>query len=152
MSTFYKGDDVYIKRLKRFATVMEEVRPGMYRIVVGSMYIECKEADLEKVDIRRKKKGPATEMDPASFGIKNPPSSRSAQSVDLHGCTVEEALRRVEVAIDRAIIAGLDRLSVVHGLGTGRVREAVHKMLPEIRVVQKFKLDETNPGVTIVYF
>ena len=62
---------------------------------------------------------------------------------------VEEALREVDRFVDRAIVHGTPRLRIVHGIGTGRLMDAIrHRLLetPHIEV----KGDEGNSGVTIV--
>jgi DNA mismatch repair protein MutS2 len=72
--------------------------------------------------------------------------------LDLHGLSVDEAIALVTDAIDRSLLRGADRLEVVHGKGTGRVRTALHSHLATIRAVRAFGLDHANPGVTWVYF
>lgn len=72
--------------------------------------------------------------------------------IDLHGLTVEEALERVEEAVNQAILFEMGQLQIVHGIGTGRVKKAVHAYLSESPVVEQFKVDTLNPGVTWVYF
>ena len=64
--------------------------------------------------------------------------------VDLHGCTVPEALARV----DAALLADAPELRLIHGRSGGRIRVALH---PHLRMLARpFRLDPTNPGVTIV--
>jgi len=72
--------------------------------------------------------------------------------VDLHGLLVEEALARVVDEIDRSLLRGADRVEVVHGKGTGRIRDALHRHLASIPVVAALRLDPKNPGVTWVHF
>jgi DNA mismatch repair protein MutS2 len=66
--------------------------------------------------------------------------------------TVEEAIARVVEEIDLALRRGADRIEVVHGKGSGRIRDALHRELAKIPVIAKFRLDPRNPGVTWVYF
>jgi DNA mismatch repair protein MutS2 len=73
-------------------------------------------------------------------------------TVDLHGLTVEDALARVVEAIDAALRRGADRLEVVHGRGSGRIRDALHRHLTTMTVVASFRLDPRNPGVTWISF
>lgn len=65
---------------------------------------------------------------------------------------VEEALSRIDDALDAALLAGLDELRFVHGRSGGRIRGALHQRLRAIPTVQGFRLDPRNPGVTIVTF
>jgi DNA mismatch repair protein MutS2 len=65
---------------------------------------------------------------------------------------VDEALARVVEEIDRSLLRGADRVEVIHGKGSGRVREAVHRYLASLSVVAAFRMDPRNDGVTWVYF
>lgn len=66
--------------------------------------------------------------------------------------TVEEAIARVVEEIDLALRRGADRIEVVHGKGSGRIRDALHRKLTTIPVIATFRLDPRNAGVTWVYF
>ena len=86
--------------------------------------------------------------------IERPPSNRGARTasaqVDLHGSTVEEALERVDQALNEALLADLSELRFIHGRSGGRIRNALHRRLRETSAVRKFRLDPRNEGVTIV--
>ena len=68
--------------------------------------------------------------------------------VDLHGCTVPEALARVDAALSNALLADAPKLRLIHGRSGGRIRVALHAHLRTL--ARPFRLDPTNPGVTIV--
>lgn len=70
--------------------------------------------------------------------------------VDLHGLTVDEALARVDVVIDAALLADRSEVRLIHGRSGGRIRGALHRRLKGISSVRAFHLDPRNPGVTIV--
>ena len=73
--------------------------------------------------------------------------------VDLHGLTQEEALPKVEEFLYRTYSAGLHELSIVHGKGTGTLRNAVRRYLKSNRLVKSFRQGyewEGGSGVTIV--
>jgi dsDNA-specific endonuclease/ATPase MutS2 len=71
-------------------------------------------------------------------------------SLDLRGTTGEEGWQRLDQLIDRAIPAGLGALEVIHGKGTGRLREYLQTRLKADRRVASFKEDEAG-GATIVH-
>lgn len=71
---------------------------------------------------------------------------RGADLLDLHGVRVEDALDRLESFLDRAVVAGLDRVAVLHGKGTGRVRDAIRAATKRHRLVST--IDASDPGVT----
>jgi DNA mismatch repair protein MutS2 len=77
--------------------------------------------------------------------------SRTASGeIDLHGLTVEEALDRVEVALNDALLADLSEVRFIHGRSGGRLRAALHRRLRETTSVRGFRLDPRNEGVTLV--
>jgi DNA mismatch repair protein MutS2 len=76
--------------------------------------------------------------------------SHAAREIDLHGLTVEEALGRIDDALNEALLAGLPELRVIHGKSGGRIRGALHQRLKAIPSVRGFRLDPRNAGVTIV--
>jgi DNA mismatch repair protein MutS2 len=69
--------------------------------------------------------------------------------VDLHGLRVEEALVRIDEALDAALLAGHADVRFIHGRSGGRLRAALHGRLRAITAVRGFALDPRNPGVTI---
>lgn len=79
-----------------------------------------------------------------------PVSRHAATEVDLHGLRVEEALARIDDALDAALLAGLAELRFIHGRSGGRLRGALHARLRAISSVRGLRLDPRNPGVTIV--
>jgi len=74
-------------------------------------------------------------------------------SLDLRGARVDEALGALGTYLEDASLAGLERVTVIHGLGTGALRDAVrsesaaHPLVTSIRAGEK---GEGGDGVTIV--
>ena len=69
------------------------------------------------------------------------------------GLTVHEALPDVEAFLDSAVIANLEEVRIVHGVGTGKLRAGIHEMLKAHKNVAEFRLGkygEGETGVTIV--
>lgn len=76
-----------------------------------------------------------------------------SQELNLIGMTVEEAVRRAERYLDDAFLAGLRRVRIIHGKGTGRLKQAVEEMLrahPLVEAFQMASFDEGGAGVTVV--
>ena len=74
-----------------------------------------------------------------------------SRSIDLHGMRVEDAKTTLINTIDRCLLDDIDELRVIHGFGTGKVKEAVEKLLASMRQVKEFRKQLGNDGVTIVY-
>ncbi|MCB0360487.1 MAG: Smr/MutS family protein, partial [Bdellovibrionales bacterium] len=72
-------------------------------------------------------------------------------SVDLHGKTRLEALSELERLLDRALLGGMDRLEIIHGLGTGALRDVTHDFLRASTHIRSFEVDMRNPGTTWAY-
>jgi len=64
---------------------------------------------------------------------------------------VEDAKTTLINTIDRCLLDDIDELRVIHGFGTGKVKEAVEKLLASMRQVKEFRKQLGNDGVTIVY-
>lgn len=147
---FAVGDRVVVLPLgRKQGVVVDAGRGGHYRVRVENATVSCREDDLTAF-VPHKKERPRVERPPAMT-----PETETAIApprLDLHGLTVEEALARAVEAIDAALRRGADRLEVIHGKGSGRIRQALHRHLETMTVVASFSLDPRNPGVTWVYF
>jgi DNA mismatch repair protein MutS2 len=81
--------------------------------------------------------------------------TRSASQTDLRGMTVEEAIDELTRSMDSALLSGAICLRVIHGHGTGRLKEAIRKELKRWKQVVAQKpgsRGEGGDGVTIVWF
>jgi DNA mismatch repair protein MutS2 len=148
---FSVGSRVILLALgKRRGVVVATGRGGRYRVQVDNTTVSCREDDLAAPpeEDRRAKKA-KSQATPARRGSDE--SAAPASRIDLHGMTVEEAIVRVVEEIDHALRRGADRVEVVHGKGSGRIRDALHRELAALPVVASFRLDPQNAGVTWVY-
>jgi DNA mismatch repair protein MutS2 len=148
---FTVGSRVVVLSLgRKQGVVVEAGRGGRYRVQVENATVSCREGDLAApVPPKRPREGGPV---PPQLTTDEAMAASAAPRVDLHGLTVEEALARVVEEIDLALRRGAGRLEVVHGKGSGRIREALHRHLATMTVVASFSLDPRNPGVTWVYF
>ena len=100
-------------------------------------------------------KAPAKGKGSGSSQIKVSKSSTISTEVNLIGMTVDEALPVMEKYLDDAYLAHLPSVRVVHGRGTGALKNAVHKRLRQLKYVKDFRLGqfgEGDSGVTVVTF
>jgi DNA mismatch repair protein MutS2 len=126
-------------------------RDGRYQVRIEAVTMWCSEEDLSVPQESRKKKTrgdrPRRRDDAEEDSGPAVPPGR----LDLHGLVIEEALARVVDEIDRSLLRGADRVEVVHGKGSGRIRDALHRHLASMPGLT-FQLDPRNAGVTWVYF
>jgi DNA mismatch repair protein MutS2 len=145
-------DIVLVKSLKKEAEILEVLGPGRYRVLIGAMQMECKEADLKPLDTKTWKKF-SKQVNKSQFKMPKPENTKRASApLDLHGVRVAEAIPMVAKKIDEAILNDVDRVEIIHGIGTGALLTAIHAFLKQQSVVKAYKLDENNPGTTWVYF
>ena len=94
------------------------------------------------------KRPPASRGEPAS-GITSMRLARArsvASSLDLRGARVDEALDAFSRYLDDASLAGLDQVLVIHGLGTGALRDAVRQLAGSHPLVRSFRAGERGEG------
>ena len=146
------GADVLVRAIKRRGTVVDMLKPGVYRVQLGAMIITAHEEDLEAPRPSKKKKRRQTTAS-ADVEREDRPmvSASEPTSIDLHGLTLDDARNRVAGYISRAILAGLDRVEIIHGIGTGRLKAAVTKDLRSLGAVKAVKPHPSNPGITVVF-
>jgi len=90
-------------------------------------------------------RGPAP-RDPEADELRRRAAARVSPSIDLHGERVEAALERLTAYLDDALLAGLDSVVIVHGVGTGALRRAVREALREHPRVRGFRGGRRNEG------
>jgi DNA mismatch repair protein MutS2 len=123
---------------------------GRLLVLIGnrSVVVDARDASISDPPSKAKRR-PAPAGDPVPHDDDREPR-RAAADLDLHGLIVAEALDRVVSAVNLAILAGHERLRVIHGRSGGRLRGAVHRQLRGLPSVRAFRLDPANDGVTIV--
>jgi DNA mismatch repair protein MutS2 len=128
--------------------VVREVRNGRRLLIeVSGRSLEFKERDVSPLAAPPRPASPSPAKPVA--GTSQPAHPVMAE-IDLHGLTVDQALARVEEALNDAILADMAQVRFIHGRSGGRLRAALHKRLKEIPSVQHFLTDPRNEGVTIV--
>lgn len=148
MRSLSPGDAVRISSTRTEARVIEGPnKKDEYLLLAGAVRIWAHSSQLSPPKAKKKTKHPRS------------PSSRSAEacpstdrlSIDLHGFTVEQAIIALETAIDRALLRHCSELIVIHGLGSGKVKNAVHNYLAASKHISSYQLENANPGTTRVF-
>ena len=146
-----KGDTVTILKTGTQGTVLSVNKDGVLQLQAGILRITSKQAEVRVVEGETQTQKEAkqyirrTEHQLRSLGAK--------AEVDLRGMTTDEAEAVLSQFIDRAILANLTQVTVIHGKGTGAVRKAVHAYLKRCKGVAGFRLGrygEGESGVTVV--
>jgi DNA mismatch repair protein MutS2 len=137
------GDTVWVRPLNAEGQVLEvdseeaEVQVGPARTRVSLTALELRVS-------------PPTEPEPEAHTVHAVPST--SVRLDLRGCTVDEALQRLDQHLDAALRAELPWIHIIHGKGTGALRRAVREFLADHPIVSTYQSGgdkEGGAGVTI---
>jgi DNA mismatch repair protein MutS2 len=146
---FQPGDRV---RDKRFGVegVVLTATPKKVTVRTGSMKMDSAPGDLVFLD-----SGPVPTEQPRGFSVSAAPAAKGgkAREINLLGKYVEDGLAELETFIDSALRGGWRQVRVVHGHGTGRLKQAVREWLRKAPGVSGFDAappNEGGDGATIV--
>lgn len=138
-----EGQDVFVPSLNQKAIVVSKPdSKGEVLVQAGIMKISVKLSDLraskETKEAVKKKGGREISLNLKSV----------ASSVDLRGMDAEEALFTTDKYLDEAYLAGLNEVTIIHGKGTGVLRNSISDMLKRHPHVKKYRLGEYGEGGT----
>src|SRR5437868_4912203 len=153
------GDTVKLKSLGRAGTVKRRIDDNTFEVEVGIMKMKVARDDVAEVLNRPDEEdGDKPRVSPVQAararGISVSIDSDSAPSeINVIGENVDEATRLVERFVDRAFLAGLPRVRIVHGSGMGVLRKALRDYLrghPHVATVSEPQQNEGGAGATVV--
>ncbi len=147
------GDAVLLTQLRRRGTITEGPnRKGEYLVAVSTLTIWVAPDKFTRAAHVDAPKQRVQGVVRRSAGSVSADSEHRVLRIDLHGMRREEALRKLEDAVDKTLRGDAACIEVVHGLGKGTLKEAVHEYLRKTKAVKNYRVDTANPGVTWVYF
>ena len=149
-----KGTRVVIgKERKEGEVINVDHQSNKVEILIGDVRLKTSIDELNgiegiQIDDKQKKKNKIPK-------VKTTPSKPSGLSLPLNliGLTVDEAIPMVDKTIDSALLEKKKELRIIHGLGTGRLRQAIHDHLKQQSGIKNFYLGnplEGGAGITIV--
>jgi len=146
--TLSVGDRVRVHATGAKGTVVE-IRAERAQVDIGALRLEISLADLEHVE------GAKTAAPKVRRGWKAPSSGPAKLEVDLRGLRVDELDLELSRSLDQAIFEDLEQLRIIHGKGTGALRQRVGEVLKLDGRVQSFRMGgptEGGAGVTVATF
>ena len=149
-----KGDSVKIIsiNLKGIVNTLPDARGNLF-VQCGIMRMQTNVNDLVPV---KEETITAPALQRTNTGkLKMSKSFSVSSEINLLGCTVDEAIAKLDKYLDDAYLAHLPSVRVVHGKGTGALRSAVQSHLKRLKYVKEYRLGEYgegDAGVTIVTF
>jgi DNA mismatch repair protein MutS2 len=155
-----QGDQVRLKSMGKIAVVQREVEKDIFEVALGPIKMRVKRDEIAEV-VKAAAQG-AGRTDPLAAARKQKGihvSVTSANSDDMRmeinliGRTVDEATDELEKYLDRAFLAGLPRVRVIHGHGAGILRRGVRDFLkshPHVAGIAEAPQNEGGQGATLV--
>ena len=144
------GDVVYLRGVTEPAELISGLSGETLEVRLGSLRTRVRPEQIERV-------GRATEaaaVEPQARGKRPPPPPDPGARCDVRGRTTDDAVPTVEGFLDRAYRAGRQRLEIVHGKGTGALRQAVRAQLRDHPLISSYETaakHEGGDGVTVVH-
>jgi len=148
-----QGDEVYINSLGQHAVIISvNAAATEARVQFGAMETKVRMDDL-RLEVGKKAKKKEVGGVGSGAVVKTAKASSVSGKLDLRGRLVEEALEEMGKYLDDAYLAGMAKIEIVHGKGTGALRAAVQRELrghPHIKSYRLGEFGEGDSGVTIV--
>jgi DNA mismatch repair protein MutS2 len=155
----YEGDMVKLKSTGRPARIERKIDDQYFEVQIGAMKMKIARDDIAEVlssagSAARAADTPvkAARARGISVSLENE-GANVASEINVIGRTVDDAMREVERFVDRAFLAGLPRVRVVHGSGMGILRKALRLALqkhPHVESVAEPPQNEGGGGATVV--
>ncbi len=146
---YMPGDEVKVLSFDQKGTLLDKVSDDEWQVQIGILKMKVKEKDMEYMG------APVTKQETKPLTIVKGSDSHVKLELDLRGERYENALLKVEKYIDDALLASYPRVSIIHGKGTGALRQGVQEYLRNHRSVKKIRFGEASEGgtgVTVVEF
>ena len=145
------GDDILVTSYGQRGTLVKQLKDGRWEAQVGliKMTLEEQEFNLLKAEKEQQPKRKQVNV------VKRANTAGPKARLDLRGKRYEEAMEELDVFIDQALLNNMAQVDIIHGIGTGVIREGVTKYLRRNKHIKSFGYAPQNAGgsgATIVIF
>lgn len=145
------GDDILVTSYGQRGTLVKQLKDGRWEAQVGliKMTLEEQEFNLLKAEKEQQPKRKQVNV------VKRANTSGPKARLDLRGKRYEEAMEELDAFIDQALLNNMAQVDIIHGIGTGVIREGVTKYLRRNKHIKSFGYAPQNAGgsgATIVIF
>ena len=141
------GDDVYITSYDQYGTISRILKDNQYEVSIGNMSVKLAKKELTKVKT-------ITNQQPKEINFSFRKSKATiSMTLDLRGKRYEDAKEALDKYIDDLVVVGLKQATIIHGYGTGVIRELVQKFLKNNKNIASYRYGGENEGgfgVTVI--
>ena len=144
------GDDILVISYGQRGTLVNQLKDGRWEAQVGLIKMTLEEAEFNL--LKSEKEQPKRKQVNV---VKRTTTSGPRARLDLRGKRYEEAMQELDTFIDQALLNNMAQVDIIHGIGTGVIREGVTKYLRRNKHVKSFSYAPQNAGgsgATIVVF
>jgi DNA mismatch repair protein MutS2 len=150
-----EGDTVKLKSTGRTAIILRKLDDSHFEVAMGAMKMKVARDDIAEVFANaRATDSPVKAARARGISVSLENEGQNAPSeINVIGYNVDDATREVQKFVDRAFLAGLPRVRVVHGSGMGILRKALRQALqqhPHVESVAEPPQNEGGGGATVV--
>lgn len=138
------GDTVKVLSYGQQGVITKKLADHEFEVQIGILKVKVTDRDVEKISTQAAPKK-AERAVRSSRGLR---STRASSELDLRGQRYEEALTNLDRYIDSSLLAGLNTVTIIHGIGTGAIRNGVQQYLKRNRHVKSYNYAPANQGGT----
>lgn len=145
------GDDIIVLNYGQRGTLTNQLKDGRWEAQVGLIKMTLEEKEFDLVQAQQEASVKKKQVNVVKRAVGKGPRAR----LDLRGKRYEEAMSELDAFIDQALLNNLAQVDIIHGIGTGVIREGVTKYLQRNKHVKTFGYAPQNAGgsgATIVTF
>ena len=145
------GDDIIVLSYGQRGTLTNQLKDGRWEAQVGLIKMTLEEKEFDLVQAQQEAPVKKKQVNVVKRAGGKGPQAR----LDLRGKRYEEALEALDAFIDQALLNNMAQVDIIHGIGTGVIREGVTKYLQRNKQVKNFGYAPQNAGgsgATIVTF
>ncbi|NLQ75310.1 endonuclease MutS2 [Streptococcus mutans] len=145
------GDDIIVSSYGQRGTLTKRFKDGRWEAQVGLIKMTLQESEFDLVKSDKAQASQKRQAHLVKMTSQKAPSAR----LDLRGKRYEEAMQELDEFIDQALLNNMAQVDIIHGIGTGVIRDGVTKYLRRNKQVKEFGYAPQNAGgsgATIVTF
>ena len=145
------GDDIIVLSYGQRGTLTNQLKDGRWEAQVGLIKMTLEEKEFDLVQAQQEAPVKRKQVNVVKRAAGKGPQAR----LDLRGKRYEEAMEALDAFIDQALLNNMAQVDIIHGIGTGVIREGVTKYLQRNKQVKSFGYAPQNAGgsgATIVTF
>lgn len=144
------GDEITVRSYSQQGTLVKKHKNGQWEVEMGILKMLVDEDDIVKTEATVKaQKGKAKKKQQKIIRKKTSSGSTRASvksSLDLRGVRYEAALAELDRYLDTAVLANISPVEIIHGKGTGALRQGVTEFLRSDRRVKSYHFASANAG------